>query len=292
MSNLNPSDVDKLYELMKECSLCPQDCGINRFKGDTGVCKQTDRIKIASAFPHFGEELPLVGHNGSGTIFVSGCNLKCIYCQNYEISHFNEGEEISVNELALTMIDLQIRGVSNINFVTPTHQSAVIADAIYLAKERGFMLPIVYNCGGFESVEVLKLLEGFVDIYMPDIKYFNDESAKKYSKAKNYTQIVKDAVKEMHRQVGDLQIDARGLAKKGLLIRHLVLPNNVSNSKAIMNYIVEEISPYSYINIMDQYYPAFKAYDCVELKRKIQSKEFTEVVDYAISLGLEPADRF
>jgi len=278
--------IESLYKIIENCVLCPQNCKVNRFKNEKGVCKLNHKLKVSSSFLHFGEEAPLVARNGSGTIFFSGCNLKCIFCQNYELSHFNEGVIVSVSELANTMLSLQTSGALNINLVTPTHQVPQIVDAILLAKDRGLIIPIVYNCGGYESLETLKLIDGIIDIYMPDIKYFNDDYAKKFSKAKNYTKIVKAAVKEMHRQVGDLIIDSRGVARRGLLIRHLVLPNNICESKKILDFIAKEISRNTYVNIMDQYRPAYQASQFEELKYPVYLPDYWEIIDYAKNLGL------
>ena len=281
-----PHRIEQLYEIMKNCTLCPQECKVNRFDGEKGICKGNNLPKVSSATLHYGEEPPLVGHFGSGTIFFAGCNLKCVFCQNYELSHFQDGQTISVNELAKLMISLQANGAVNINLVTPTHQVPQIVDALLLAKERGLMIPIVYNCGGYESLKVIELLDGIIDIYMPDIKYFNDEYALKFSRAKNYTDVVKSVVKKMHRQVGDLKLDRRGVAKKGLLIRHLVLPNKVCDSFKILDFIASEISPDSYVNIMDQYHPAYNSFDYEELKYPLYLPDYWDVVDYAKKLGL------
>lgn len=278
--------IEKLYHLMDECTLCPQECKLNRFQNNKGICKLDDQLKISSAFLHFGEEAVLVGRNGSGTIFFSGCNLKCVFCQNYDISHFQQGEVISVEKLSQIMLSLQTDGALNINLVTPTHQVPPIVEALLLAKERGLIIPIVYNCGGYESYETLKLLETIIDIYMPDIKYFNDKYAHDFSKAKDYTKVVKLAVKEMHRQVGDLNLDRRGIAKRGLLIRHLVLPNNICESFKIIDFIAETISLNSYVNIMDQYRPAYHASRYKELKYPLYVYDYQKVVEYAKNLGL------
>ncbi len=202
--------TDQLYHILENCILCPQECKVNRFGEKKGICKQSDNPKISSAFLHHGEEYHLVGRMGSGTIFFSGCNLKCVFCQNYEVSHLEIGDILSVDQLSKLMISLQSREAANINLVTPTHQIPQIIDALILAKERGLEIPIVYNCGGYESLETLKLIDGYIDIFMPDIKYFDDDYALRFSKAKNYTFIVQQAVQEMHRQVGDLIINKRG----------------------------------------------------------------------------------
>jgi len=223
---------------------------------------------------------------GSGTIFFTNCNLSCDFCQNYDISHLGVGEKVSTTDLASAMIQLQQRGCPNINFVTPTHFTPQIVYALILAIEKGLEIPLVYNCGGYESVETLKLLENIVDIYMPDIKYSIDENALKYSGVQNYWETVKQAAKEMYRQVGNLKINKRGIAQRGLLIRHLVLPNDIAGSKAVIDFVAKEISANTYINIMDQYRPAYKASEHKELNRRITPSEYKEVVDYAFSRGL------
>jgi len=276
---------EKLFKILENCELCPRKCKVNRLKGEKGYCNSTSKLIVSSYFPHFGEEKVLVGKNGSGTIFFSNCNLKCIYCQNYEISHFGFGSEISEEKLAKMMLELQKIGCHNINLVTPTHFTPQIVMAIKIGAEGGLRLPIVYNCSGYENVKTIKLLDGIVDIYMPDIKYSNPKSAKKYSNAPDYFEVCKLAVKEMYRQVGDLKIE-KGIAKRGLLIRHLVLPNNLAGTERIMKFIADEISKDSFVNIMDQYRPEFKALEHKELKRKITRKEFEEAIKIAKKYGL------
>lgn len=280
------SRANQLLEIQKECRICPRECLAKRHKGEIGVCNSTDEIVISSASPHFGEEPPLVGTNGSGTIFFSNCNLDCQFCQNYEISHLASGEVVSIDQLAEAMINLQNLGCHNINFVTPTHFTPQIVSALVLAIEKGFELPVVYNCGGYESLETLKLLDGIIDIYMPDMKYSDSKLAEKYSNAVNYWEIVTSAVKEMYRQVGNLKISRRGLAQRGLLIRHLVLPNNIAGSEKVLEFIAKEISLDTYVNIMEQYFPSFKAYKYPELNRRITSDEYDKILKYAQKLGL------
>lgn len=277
---------DKLYELLESCRLCPNECGVDRRVSDIGNCRSGFLPIVSSYFPHFGEEPPLVGRFGSGTIFFTNCNLDCKFCQNYDISHYGIGKEVSIEELASMMIYLQNRGCHNINFVTPTHFTPQIVDALIIARERGLEIPLVYNCGGYESIETLKLLDKIIDIYMPDIKYSSNENALKYSGVSNYWDVVRQAIKEMHRQVGDLMISSSGIAKRGLLIRHLVLPNNISGSKKVLDFIANEISKNSYVNIMDQYRPAYLANQFTELNRQINEKEFFEVINYAKQIGL------
>lgn len=277
---------DKLYELLESCRLCPNECGVDRRVSDNGNCRSGYLPIVSSYFPHFGEEPPLVGRFGSGTIFFTNCNLDCKFCQNYDISHYGIGKEVSIEELASMMIYLQNRGCHNINFVTPTHFTPQIVDALIIARERGLEIPLVYNCGGYESIETLKLLYKIIDIYMPDIKYSSNENALKYSGVSNYWDVVRQAIKEMHRQVGDLMISSSGVAKRGLLIRHLVLPNDISGSKKVLDFIANEISKNSYVNIMDQYRPAYLANQFTELNRPINEKEFFEVINYAKQIGL------
>jgi len=277
--------VEKLYEILKSCELCPRKCRVDRTKGEKGICRSGLNPVISSVGPHFGEEPELVGRHGSGTIFFTYCNLGCIYCQNYNISHRGYGKEITVEELAKQMLFLQEIYCHNINLVTPTHFVPQIVKAIEIAKRQGLKIPIVYNCGGYENVEVIKLLEGIVDIYMPDIKYSDDEIAGKYSNASDYFERAKESIKEMHRQVGDLQVED-GIAVRGLIIRHLVLPDNLAGSQEILRFISEEISKDTYVNIMDQYRPMFKASSYPELNRRITSLEFSKVVDLARRFGL------
>jgi putative pyruvate formate lyase activating enzyme len=291
---LLPSGVlsDKIREaeeILKECTLCPRECRVDRTTDQKGFCKTGNNPFVSSWAPHFGEERPLVGRFGSGTIFFSNCNLGCLFCQNYSISHLKEGIEISFEKLADIMLALQQGGCHNINFVTPTHQMPMILRAIQIALEKGLNVPIVYNCGGYESLHSLKLLEGIVDIYMPDFKYIDPEMAFKYSYAKDYPEAVMVAVKEMHRQVGDLIID-KGIALRGLLVRHLVLPGGVAGTAGVVKYIAEEISKDTYINIMDQYHPCYKAFDNPPLNRKLTNKEFEEAVRIAMEAGLKRID--
>lgn len=276
-----------LKSLMKECTICPRECKVNRSEGKHGVCRSTDRIVVSNLSAHYGEEAPLVGWNGSGAIFFTSCNLWCLYCQNADISHMRHGEAITTNQLAEAMLSLQHLGCHNVNLVTPTHFIPQIVEALIFAVEKGLTIPLVYNSGGYESVETLKLLDGIVDIYMPDIKYSSNDNARKYSGARDYWDVVKDAVIEMHRQVGDLKLNTFGIAEKGLLIRHLILPNNIAGSKKVLDFIAKEVCIDSYVNIMDQYRPAFKAYKYPELSRQITSKEYESVIQYAELVGLK-----
>ena len=276
--------VESLYEILKSCELCPRKCNVNRLEGEKGFCKAGKELKISAHFPHFGEEEPLVGKNGSGTVFLANCNLRCVYCQNYEISHLGIGEEVSVDKAAKIMLELQRLGCHNINLVTPTHYAPQLVKAIKIAAENGLRLPIVWNCGGYENVEIIKLLDGIVDIYMPDIKYSSREVAERYSKAPDYFDRCKEAVREMYNQVGDLKIK-EGIAYRGLLIRHLVLPNGLAGSEEVLKFIAE-LSKNSYVNIMAQYRPEGEAFKYEELNRRPTRDEFLKVIELAVELGL------
>jgi len=277
--------VARLWERMNPCVLCPRNCKIYRSKGEVGFCGVGDLPLVSSVGPHFGEESVLVGRGGSGTIFFAGCNLHCIFCQNYDISHYRHGQTVSIEQLVESMLMLQEYGCSNINLVTPTHVGAACAAAIESAKKQGLKLPIVYNTGGYDSVDTLKLLEGLIDIYMPDMKYSDPQAAAQLSNAKDYPQVNFAAIKEMHSQVGDLQVE-RGLATRGLLVRHLVLPNGLAGSFEIMDFLAEQISPNTAINVMDQYSPCFKASSDSRINRKPTADEYNSARQYAIEKGL------
>lgn len=277
---------EKLNSILTSCRLCPHKCHVNRTRGEEGFCGATDNVYISSVSPHFGEELPLVGTSGSGTIFFTNCNLSCVYCQNYSISHLGEGNKISIPNLAECMLHLQNKGCHNINLVSPTHYIPQIVSALVIAVEKGLELPIVYNCGGYESVEILELLKDIIDIYMPDVKYSDNKIAEKYSGADNYWNVVKRALKEMHNQVGTLHCKSSGIAVRGLLIRHLVLPNKIAGSEKVINFIVDELSKDSYVNIMDQYRPYYLVDKYEELNRPISADEFQDVISYARNTGL------
>jgi len=277
--------VQQLWERMNPCTLCPRMCKVNRSKGQTGFCGIGDLPVVSSVGPHFGEESVLVGFGGSGTIFFAGCNLGCIFCQNFDISHNRHGRQITIEQLAQSMIEVQNYGCSNINFVTPTHVVPAIAAAIELARKGGLTLPTVYNTGGYDLVETLKLLDGYVDIYMPDMKYSDSNASQQLSSAPDYPEVNRAAVKEMHRQVGDLQVD-KGLATRGLLVRHLVLPAGLAGSFAIIDFLAEQISRSTTINIMDQYRPCFKASEHSQINRRPTREEFASARQYAIEKGL------
>ncbi len=273
-------------KILEDCTICPRMCQVNRFDEKTGIC-QTGALPIVSAYhPHFGEESPLVGRHGSGTIFLTSCNLRCVFCQNWEISHEMEGREISHQRLAEMMLELQQMGCHNINFVTPTHMVPQILAALPYAIHMGLNLPLVYNTSGYDRVETLRLLDGIIDIYMPDIKYMDSLFAKKYSGAEDYPEVVKLAVKEMHRQVGNLVVDENGIAQRGLLVRHLVLPEGAAGTRKVMRFLAREISPDTYVNIMDQYRPCGNACHYPELSRPISPVEFEEALQIARQEGI------
>mgnify|MGYP000200343389 FL=1 len=278
--------IEILKEILKNCHLCPRKCGVNRIDGELGYCRAPAELVVSSAFPHFGEEPPLVGYFGSGTIFLTHCNLRCIFCQNYDISHLGEGERVNAEVLARMMLRLQRQGCHNINFVTPTHYVPQIVEALPRAIEGGLAVPLVYNCGGYEELEVIRLLEGIFDIYMPDVKFMKREHAERYCNAPDYPEVVKAVLKEMHRQVGDLEIDDRGIAIRGLLIRHLVMPNGVSDTEEVMAFIAQELSIHSYVNVMDQYRPLYLAHRFPEISRRITFKEYKGAVEAAKRHGL------
>lgn len=280
----------ELFELLRECRVCPRECGTQRLEGRKGICK-TGRYALVSSYgPHFGEESPLVGRGGSGTIFFTFCNLKCVFCQNYDISQLGYGREVSPHELASMMLELQSMGCHNINLVSPTHVVPQIVEALIIARKKGLNLPVVYNTGGYDRLETLRLLEGIVDIYMPDFKYWKKESALKYSVAPDYPEIAKIAIKEMHRQVGDLVIDSRGIAVRGLLVRHLVLPGLLDETEEILRFLAEEISPDTYVNIMDQYRPCYRAMDFREISRRITIDEYKRAIEAGLKAGLRRID--
>lgn len=290
--NLSKSEfnlrIEKLFKILENCEICPRKCHGNRLKNEKkGFCRLGYLPMVSAYHPHFGEETVLVGKYGSGTIFSTSCNLACVYCQNYDISQLRIGEEISFERLAEMMIELQNRGCHNINFVTPTPQVPQIVKSLAIAIEKGLKVPLVYNTSSYDSIEVLKLLEGIVDIYMPDAKYSDDKIALKYSAAPRYFEIMKASIKEMHRQVGDLIIAENGIAMRGLLVRHLVLPNNLAGSEKIFQFLAKEISLNTFVNIMDQYWPCYRAGEFPELSRPITSKEYSQAIELAKKAGLK-----
>jgi len=274
---------------MDPCTLCPRQCKVFRSKGKTGFCGIGVLPVISSVGPHFGEESVLVGRGGSGTIFFAGCNLGCIFCQNYEISHQRQGSKRSIEQLVQSMLDLQSHGCSNINFVTPTHVVAAIAAAIELARQKGLKLPTVYNTGGYDSVKTLKLLEGLIDIYMPDMKYSDPDVAGELSSAPDYPKVNFAAVEEMHRQVGDLKTE-KGLATRGLLVRHLILPGDLAGSFKIMDFLSEKISRKTTINVMAQYRPNYEALSHPHINHRPSLEEIASARRYAMTKGLRVLD--
>jgi putative pyruvate formate lyase activating enzyme len=282
---------EQLWKVMEECHLCPRECGVNRLAGEEGFCGGTSQLEIASFHPHFGEERPLVGEGGSGTIFFTNCGLRCVFCCNWEISQGGEGSPRSLEDFAEMMIALQKKGCHNINIVTPTHYSPHILLALDIAATKGLRLPLVYNTCGWERLEILKLLDGVVDIYLPDFKYWDGKMAAKYSsEAETYPEITKAALIEMHRQVGVAKPAKDGLMYRGLMIRHLVMPNRVGGTKQIIEWIAENLPRDTYVNIMSQYRPLYKAFDYPEISRRLKKEEYNEAVKWAKEAGLTNLD--
>ena len=277
-------------EWMKKCTLCPRMCRVDRMAGEKGFCRTGKFAVVASYGPHYGEEQPLVGRGGSGTVFFSHCNLSCEFCQNYDISHGGEGVPAGPEELAQIMLFLQKRGCHNINFVTPSHVIQPILGALVIAVESGLNVPLVYNCGGYERVSALKLLDGIVDIYMPDFKFWDPGAAQELCDAPDYPERARKALREMHRQVGDLVLNGSGVAQRGILVRHLVMPNRLAGTREIFDFIAKEISPGTYVNIMDQYHPCGRAVVNSAINRRITSAEFLEALDAASKAGLRRLD--
>jgi putative pyruvate formate lyase activating enzyme len=277
--------------LLDPCRLCPRLCGARRSQGEVGACGVGREALVASFGPHFGEEGPLVGLGGSGTIFLAGCNLACVFCQNAAISHGRDGERMSASDLARLMIELQRVGCANINLVTPTHQVPQLLRALVCAVEAGLRLPLVYNCGGYESLETLAILDGIVDIYMPDFKYADAGAARSYSGIERYPEVAEAAIREMHRQVGDLTVDARGVARRGLLVRHLVLPEGLAGTDRVVRFLAG-LSPDTYVNIMGQYRPCHRAGEHPALARRPTAKEMAEALRLARAAGLTRIDGY
>lgn len=282
--------IERALRWLARCTLCPRFCRVNRTAEERGVCHTGRCAVVASYGPHYGEERPLVGRGGSGTIFFSYCNLTCIFCQNYDISHGGEGTVVNPAELAGLMLALQDEGCHNINFVTPSHVIPQILEALPLAIESGLRVPLVYNCGGYDRVSALRLLDGIVDIYMPDFKFWDPRVAGDLCGAPDYPQRARDAMREMHRQVGDLVMDSDGVAQRGLLIRHLVMPNGLSGTPSILHFIASEISRNAYVNIMNQYHPCGEAYGKPGIDRPITPQEFQEALQAAEGEGLTRLD--
>jgi putative pyruvate formate lyase activating enzyme len=292
--SLSPGELEHrardAFTRMKSCDLCARYCEVDRLNGKLGVCKTGLGAKVSSYGAHLGEEDPLRGWKGSGTIFFSRCNLRCQFCQNYDISQTDAGMEVTPQELASIMLKLQTSGCHNINLVSPSHVVPQILVALTLAAQSGLRLPLVYNTGGYDSLETLQLLDGIVDIYMPDMKFANGGHAKKYSRVRDYPKVNRAVVKEMHRQVGDLQLDEDGLATRGLLVRHLVLPHSLAGTRQIVQFLASEISKKTYLNLMAQYRPAYNASRYPELNRSITEREYNAAVDMAKEAGLTNLD--
>ena len=286
--------VQTAFQRLEDCDLCPWKCRVNRGIGKLGICRTGNLARLSSYCPHMGEEKPLSGWRGSGTIFFAGCNMRCQFCQNHEISQTNAGEPVEPEDLAAVMLELQAIGCHNINLVSPTHVVPQILAAVLIAAQSGLHLPLVYNTGGYDSIETLKLLDGVIDIYMPDMKYSSHQIGRVYSKTPNYPLVNRAAVLEMHRQVGDLQIDADGLAVRGLLVRHLVLPNGLAGTEQVVRFLAEEVSSNTYLNLMDQYRPEFmvKKYpnQFSKLARPIKSSEYQAALQAALAAGLRRLD--
>ncbi len=278
---------EKLWELMESCELCPRMCGANKLKGERGFCNANSQLEISAFHPHFGEERPLVGKGGSGTIFLTNCGLRCVFCINWETSQGGEGSARSIGEFANMMLALQKMGCHNINFVTPTHYSPHIILALDKAASKGLKVPLVYNTCGWERVEILRILDGIIDIYLPDFKYYDPQKASQYSSgAYTYPEVTKSAILEMHRQVGIARPANDGLMYRGLMIRHLVMPNNVSGTKEVIEWIAKNLPKDTYLNLMSQYRPVYKAFDYPDISRKITREEYTEAISCSKSAGL------
>ena len=283
--------IQQAEAILEACELCPRQCGVNRAAGEKGYCRAPAKVKVYSAQPHFGEELSLVGEGGSGTVFFSNCNLRCVFCQNWSIAHRGLGNRIADERLADEMLRLQKIGCHNINLVTPTHVMPHILRATRIAFRKGLRLPLVYNTSGYERVEILRILDGIVDIYLPDMKYMDGEQSARYSAgASDYPEVAKRAILEMHRQVGHHTTDERGRARRGLMIRHLVMPNRVAGTRAFTRWVAEEVSPDTYVNIMAQYHVAYRAADFEEIGRSITAEEYLEAMDWADEAGLTNLD--
>lgn len=283
--------VEAAYLRLAKCDGCAWECEVNRLEGELGKCRTGELARLASYGPHMGEEDPLRGRRGSGTIFFTRCNLRCQYCQNHDISQTDSGYEMTPTEIARIMLELQARGCHNINFVSPSHVVPQILASVFVAAKEGLRLPLVYNTGGYDSMASLKQLDGVIDIYMPDMKYADPTIAQRYSGIPNYPAINQAAVREMHRQVGDLQLDERGIATRGLLIRHLVLPENLAGTDQIVRFLAAEISINTYINIMDQYRPAYRAHHYPDINRRISLEEYKAAVQMALEAGLGRLDK-
>lgn len=282
--------VQEGYARLSRCNICAWECAIDRRIGKMGVCRTGEHPRVSSYGAHMGEEDSLRGWNGSGTIFISRCNLHCQFCQNSDISQTDAGETVSPDDMARMMLELQAVGCHNINLVSPSHVVPQILAAVAIAAQAGLRLPLVYNTGGYDSLASLRLLDGVIDIYMPDMKYASAQNARYYSRIRNYPTVNQEAVREMHRQVGDLQLDEKGLAQRGLLVRHLVMPNNLAGTGQIVRFLADEVSPDTYINLMDQYQPAYKSKQYPRINRGITQEEYQHAVDMAHDAGLQRLD--
>ncbi|MHB8764071.1 MAG: radical SAM protein [Deferrisomatales bacterium] len=278
--------VARAYRGLARCELCPRRCGVNRLRGERGFCRTGLRAKVASAGPHFGEEAPLVGTGGSGTVFFAECNLRCRFCQNWDLSWEGAGAEAGLPRLARTLLALERQGCENINFVTPSHAVPQLLGAVALAARRGLGLPLVYNTSAYDSVDTLRLLDGVVDLYLPDLKWTDPEVGKRLAGAPDYWEVAKDAVREMHRQVGDLVTDGRGVARRGLMVRHLVMPGGLAGTERVAQFLAREISPRTYLNVMAQYRPVGLARETPPLGRRPTRQEHREAVAIARRAGL------
>jgi putative pyruvate formate lyase activating enzyme len=283
--------VEKAYDQLKSCALCPRKCGVDRLSDETGTCKTGRLAWVSSYNPHFGEEDPLVGAHGSGTIFFTHCNLLCVFCQNFDISHQGVGQQVSGDELAAMMLTLQNQGCHNINFVSPSHVVPQILCAVEIAAAQGLSIPLVFNTGGYDRMSTLKLLEDVFDIYMPDFKFWDPQVAEGVCRAGDYPEIARKALLEMHRQVGDLEIDKQGIARHGLLIRHLVLPGGLAGTREIMKFIAQNLSPDSYVNIMSQYRPCGRAAEVSGLDSNLKTDDYRLAVQAAKEEGIDRLDR-
>ena len=275
-----------MFEELIECKICPNNCKINRINNEIGRCRANANVKIALASLHYYEEPCISGKNGSGAVFFSNCNMNCKFCQNYEISAEEKGKDITIEKLADTFLDLQEKEANNINLVTPTIYAYQIIEAIKIAKSKGLKIPIIYNSNGYEAIETLKKLDGYIDVYLPDLKYYYDDIAIKYSSVNNYFKVATEAIKEMYRQVGAPKLNENGIIQKGLIIRHLVLPNNIENSKKVLSWIKNNIDSRVYVSIMAQYFPCYKAKNINELNRKLTIEEYEEIENFVYELDI------
>jgi putative pyruvate formate lyase activating enzyme len=290
MNAMRVEDIGQRIEaaraLLEGCTACPRRCGANRLKGEVGFCGGAEKAKVASCNLHYGEEPPISGFRGSGTIFFSGCNMRCKYCQNFPISQMRHGKEIDAEELAEMMVRLESKGCHNVNLVTPSHFIPQILQALSFAWDEGFDLPLVYNTSGYDSVDSLKLLDGVIDIYLADMRYSNNKPAQEFSSVEDYVEVNRRAIKEMYRQVGNLITCGQDVARRGLIVRHLILPDDLAGSAETFRFIKEEISPHTYVSLMGQYFPSFKAEQCVSINRKIIPEEYEAAVESFFESGL------